>query len=324
MAFETSTFDGSESPLRENNGSTDRWAKGSTTAAVSDCKKASDTLQAVTAAADAFTKITTARLTVGSDQYSQIGIASFGSQGHFSGPAARIGATQADCYALLIENLAGTDQLRLFQQIDDGVGITSVQLGSTVAQEVAGGDTLRLECEGTALRGKHNGITLISVTDASYASGQPGVNIFVQAPPVSDVQLDNFSGGDLEVVETVEPEDRLSSKYLADLGIALKQNEWAAVASATNATATATKAAEAGRRHTVTHLFAGYDGTTARTGLLTVTGFGGVTMTFVIRDAEPISVGPLLLPVNVAAVASLAAAGAAGVIGYVVMIGKTD
>ena len=55
---------------------------------------------------------------------------------------------------------------------------------------------LRLEAEGTTLRFFVNNVLRVSTTDASYASGRPGLTIFIgTGGTVGQVQLDNFSAG---------------------------------------------------------------------------------------------------------------------------------
>ncbi|MGH7217782.1 MAG: hypothetical protein ACREIG_11145, partial [Nitrospiraceae bacterium] len=58
------------------------------------------------------------------------------------------------------------------------------------------GNILRLEAEGTTLRFFVNNVLRVSTTDASYASGRPGLTIFIgTGGTVGQVQLDNFSAG---------------------------------------------------------------------------------------------------------------------------------
>jgi hypothetical protein len=58
------------------------------------------------------------------------------------------------------------------------------------------GDILRIEAEGTTLRFFVNNVLRVSTTDASYASGRPGLTIYIDGGgTVGQVQLDNFSAG---------------------------------------------------------------------------------------------------------------------------------
>lgn len=65
---------------------------------------------------------------------------------------------------------------------------------AATASSVAPGDTLRIEVEGTALRGYKNGVLLTSTTDTSLASAGNGVGFFIYETGGS---IDDWSGGDL-------------------------------------------------------------------------------------------------------------------------------
>ena len=63
---------------------------------------------------------------------------------------------------------------------------------------VSPGDILRLEAQSTTLRFFVNNVLRVSTTDASYASGRPGLTIFITAGgTIGQVQLDNFSASSL-------------------------------------------------------------------------------------------------------------------------------
>ena len=68
------------------------------------------------------------------------------------------------------------------------------------------GDVLRLEAAGTTLRFFVNNVLRVSTTDASHASGRPGLTIFIGAGgTVGQVQLDNFSANSLTTADTTPP-----------------------------------------------------------------------------------------------------------------------
>ena len=68
------------------------------------------------------------------------------------------------------------------------------------------GDVWRLEAAGTTLRFFVNNVLLVSTTDASYASGRPGLTIFIgTGGTVGQVQLDNFSANSLTTADTTPP-----------------------------------------------------------------------------------------------------------------------
>ena len=56
-------------------------------------------------------------------------------------------------------------------------------------------DTIRIEAEGTTIRGFINGAQVTSQTDANIASGRFGIVMGIDAA-VTDVELDDWSGGD--------------------------------------------------------------------------------------------------------------------------------
>lgn len=99
-------------------------------------------------------------------------------------------------------------------------------------------------------------------------------------------------------------------------------NGWVATGSADNALATASKAAETGKSHYITAVFAGYSA--AKTGLLQIKDGTTVIAEFYIENAEVI---PLPTPIKATAgnavSVELAASGAAGNIGKANIVGYT-
>ena len=68
------------------------------------------------------------------------------------------------------------------------------------------GDILRMEAEGTTLRFFVNNVLRVSTTDASYASGRPGLTIYIDpGGTVGQVQLDNFSANSLTTTDSTPP-----------------------------------------------------------------------------------------------------------------------
>lgn len=74
-------------------------------------------------------------------------------------------------------------------------GIGAVSLVSDAGATWAGGDVVRFEATGTTLTVKQNGATVVSITDATFASGSPGIDIFVAV--LTDGTLDDWSAGPL-------------------------------------------------------------------------------------------------------------------------------
>ena len=68
------------------------------------------------------------------------------------------------------------------------------------------GNILRLEAQGTTLRFYVNNVLRVSTTDASYASGRPGLTIFIASGgTVGQVQFDNFSANSFATTDTTPP-----------------------------------------------------------------------------------------------------------------------
>lgn len=74
------------------------------------------------------------------------------------------------------------------------VGGSATTLTSTVTA-LSSGQVLRIEVQGTALRGYVDGVLVLSTTDATFATGKR-VGFRTTSPP-SAVKYDNWSGGDL-------------------------------------------------------------------------------------------------------------------------------
>jgi hypothetical protein len=73
-------------------------------------------------------------------------------------------------------------------RIDGGVG---TQIGASFIYNNPFGETLRFEIVGTTLNVYSNGVLLATRTDATYASGRPGISQYN-----SSATLDNFAAGD--------------------------------------------------------------------------------------------------------------------------------
>lgn len=104
----------------------------------------------------------------------------------------------------------------------------------------------------------------------------------------------------------------------------MKPTEWRETDSDDNAASTATKAAVANKRHTISTVSASYS-TASTTGLLTITVTLGGTSSTITHYVHGADVIPLEIrgDINTAVSASLAASGTGGVVGRVNMIGHT-
>lgn len=96
------------------------------------------------------------------DQYSQLVFVS----GVYVGVGCRL-ATGADGYAF---GASGA-----LYRYDNASGFSGQTNLTSEAGSLTGGDIIRLECEGTTIRGLINGGETDSVTDATYASGSAGL-----------------------------------------------------------------------------------------------------------------------------------------------------
>jgi hypothetical protein len=121
---------------------------------------------------------------IGADQFAQATIASI-SGGAVAGVLVRF-QTAAKAGYRFYATTGGC-------QIDRLPG--SVNIGSAGAG-VSAGDVLRLEVQGTTLRGYVNGVLRCTGTDSTYASASnPG--LYASGTVAGDPALDNFSAGDL-------------------------------------------------------------------------------------------------------------------------------
>jgi hypothetical protein len=81
------------------------------------------------------------------------------------------------------------------------VGGVWTSLGAHASEDLTAGHVARLEAVGTGLDLKINGVSKVATTDASLASGQPGL---YSVHGVADVAMwDDWSGGDLATAGAV-------------------------------------------------------------------------------------------------------------------------
>jgi hypothetical protein len=83
-----------------------------------------------------------------------------------------------------------SNTVRILSMIN-GVFVT---LASSSSMTVVGGDILRFEAQGAALRGYRNGTQVVSATDSTVTTGSPGLGDNPQATN-TDVRWTNFSAG---------------------------------------------------------------------------------------------------------------------------------
>ena len=119
------------------------------------------------------------------DQFSQLTITSAGGASSALGPAVRVQASSEGYYTLT----AAGSQIALEVQ---SAGVNT-PLG-TFNHQVAPGDILRLEVQGTTLTGKLNGATIITANDSSFASGSAGIAALNTTSPSAG---NDWSGGNM-------------------------------------------------------------------------------------------------------------------------------
>ncbi|MEK6675579.1 MAG: hypothetical protein AABZ47_07985 [Planctomycetota bacterium] len=73
----------------------------------------------------------------------------------------------------------------------------SVLLGTATGQTLVAGDTLRLEAQGTTLRGFKNSSQIIIATDSNLSSGTAGIAFSADSGSVPAVCLESWTGGSL-------------------------------------------------------------------------------------------------------------------------------
>ncbi len=118
------------------------------------------------------------------DMYSQVRIPTVG--GGDAGPAVRIQTASSSQYFL--QNSAGTD-----------VNLYLLNGSYTLLDNDAGtygaNDDIYLEIQGTALLSKLAGVNKNSVTDATFATGRGGINMYTAATRFDNYELGDFAGG---------------------------------------------------------------------------------------------------------------------------------
>ena len=104
------------------------------------------------------------------------------SQSTNGGAIARWATGSTYGHGYLFYRNAGVGQLYRFD------GATAAQLGSNGATTIVNGDTMQIYCNGTTITCYLNGVSQISVTDATYATGIPAI----YGPASTSEIMDNF------------------------------------------------------------------------------------------------------------------------------------
>jgi hypothetical protein len=130
------------------------------------------------------------------DQYAQVTLASFTGAVEISASLlvrATAPATLTGYVAVAHRNHTFGFTTRLFEYTA-GSGAELISEASTTW---LAGDVLKMTAVGTLITVYRNGVQLLQTTDASIASGRPGLGGTVATGgSLADMELDNFSGGD--------------------------------------------------------------------------------------------------------------------------------
>lgn len=131
-----------------------------------------------------------ARVSSGSFDGNQYAEATLGTGGSLGAcPAVRIqGTSDASCYVMRFINAS---IVRLYR-LDDTGSIGETEIASVGSQSASAGDVLRIEADGTTIKGYIEGSEVLSVTDSNHSGGVPGIGL-----RTSGATIDAFDGGDL-------------------------------------------------------------------------------------------------------------------------------
>jgi hypothetical protein len=160
--------------------------------------------------------------TWGADQFAECAVTRSGSTPPSIGPAVRVGPT-GDCYALIVsEN--GTAFLNKYSA---GV-FSGPTLFTSAAGAIASGSVVRISAVGTTIKAFDDGVEIASVTDASFATGNPGLAGFNAGGLVLATQW-QASDGRVEVTPAIvqrrkrqaRPHDRSASAWFEGPATAL-------------------------------------------------------------------------------------------------------
>ncbi len=183
----TSSFTGVESPLSEGG----MWdSPGS----ASDLRKNNGAYSI-----DSWGHARLVTPTVAADQYSEITYSQDPGSSSWVGVTTRVqSATNGSCYLAI----AYAGQVRLYR-VEDSGGLGFVHLVSASADVAAAPRRLRLESQGSTHRVYLNGVQVLSASESTYTSGQPGIAAAVFGGPTVNIQ--SFEGGSIGGVDAMPP-----------------------------------------------------------------------------------------------------------------------
>lgn len=126
------------------------------------------------------------------DQYSSAVILGFGVDFNYVGVIARASADQDAARDHYIFRVRGITNAMELTKVVNGTD-TSLATGTG---SFTSGDRIEIECEGTAIRGLRNGSVVLSATDASIATGLPGIHV-TSSGGVAEPFGDDWEGGNI-------------------------------------------------------------------------------------------------------------------------------
>lgn len=121
------------------------------------------------------------------DQYAEAKVAQTGSASQYLGVAVR--CSGGNFYGFAVDGA----RYVVWKHLSPG-GYTELAFAT---RAIGVGDVIRLEASGTTLIAKHNGATVVTVTDASLSTGSPGLGALPAATSGTYTLLDDWVGDDL-------------------------------------------------------------------------------------------------------------------------------
>lgn len=128
------------------------------------------------------------------DQYAQIKVVTAAGTDRFVGCAVRTASGAQTFYQGGVFGALGGSVTTRIRKTVAGVNTT---LGATGTATVNTGDTIKLEVSGTTITLYLNGVSVLSRTDSSIASGSAGIFLFTDSGGVGDAELDDFLADNL-------------------------------------------------------------------------------------------------------------------------------
>jgi len=136
-------------------------------------------------------------VTFTANHYSEVTLAAVPGAGQlfFQYALARLNATAA-CYELTTAPDVSSTTLQLWV-LDNAGNATQIGTNITIGSPMAAGDVMRLECVGTTLNVRYNGVLVRTSTDSTLSTGQPGIGAWAQNSTSNVVLASLWSAADL-------------------------------------------------------------------------------------------------------------------------------